>query len=313
MNKFSCRTLFFLALFQVLSLSAAGPDFISLKFLQIPVGAGPSAMEGSATADVLGPLSMFYNPAGVSMSGFRSAEVSLHHLEYFQNVRNESVTAGFRLAPEYVVGIGVSYLYASDMSRTAAAETVSGFSDLGKYAYYDLVFIVCNSFALSKGFSAGLNVKYVRENIDTWSASTVAFDAGICFRFAGLKYLSFGAVVQNLGLPAKYSDVKNSIPALVRAGLSFQSPVLLQMVGVKFNLDMENTFSGNLTATAGLETGFKDTAFLRAGYSLSLDGSADNSMAFGAGIAFDRFRVDYSLSLSGSLGNNHRFSAGVRF
>ncbi|GEM_PF-6212633 len=291
-------------------LSADSTSFVALPFLQIPIGAESSALAGAGVAKG-GVDSLFNNPAG--LTEVDQFELSIHHLEFIQQVRYENLALAFRPHPSFVLGAAFGLLHTADLRHTEEAVNPSGYIDLGSFSFYDAFLLSSCSVMLSPGFSFGVNARFITENIGDFSASTVSVDSGLRIVPSSWRFVSLGVSVSHLGLPLQLSTVKESLPSQVQTGFLVDSDTLFQNITFRWALDGRQDFSGGFSMMSGLETSFFSVGIIRVGYLLDLTGPSSSLFTFGAGILWLNFKVDYSGSLYSKLGLSHGISLGMRF
>ena len=99
---------------------AQGSGTSAADFLNIGVSAKSSATGGAFSAIADGPMSSFYNPAGLSSIG--NYQIAGMHTEWFQDLRYEYLGCGLPLSTWGGLGLSFSYL---------SYGTISGYSETG--------------------------------------------------------------------------------------------------------------------------------------------------------------------------------------
>jgi hypothetical protein len=167
------------------------------EFLTIPVGARGIAM-GSAYSSITDDItSIWWNPAGLGF--LQQKEVMMTMVDYTLGLTYSYAAAAFPIADgNLVVGGFFGYLDVPDMEIT----TVTNPGGTGRfYTAYDLQAGGSMAYNLSDRFSAGLNVKFVHQ--DVWSnigGSAFAIDAGGIYHTEFMdREIRFAFSIQNLG------------------------------------------------------------------------------------------------------------------
>ncbi|HUU28975.1 MAG TPA: PorV/PorQ family protein [archaeon] len=167
------------------------------EFLTIPVGARGIAM-GSSFASVADDITaVWWNPAGLGF--LEDKEVMFTVVDYTLDLTYSYGAVAFPIADgKIVVGGFFGYLDIPDMEIT----TVSSPDGTGSYfSAYDFQLGGSLAYNLSDRFVAGLNVKYVHQ--DMWSnmgGSALAVDAGAIYHTDFLdREIKFAFAIQNLG------------------------------------------------------------------------------------------------------------------
>lgn len=168
-----------------------------------------------------------------------------------------------------------------------------------------------SSFTLGAGFAyriidplaLGVTVRYVSANYsENTKAGTVAADINATFSKGGLR----AAVgVANLGGKIKGSP----LPAMAKVGAAYH------IGGFQASAEVDYLFAGAIMAGIGAEYGFKDIAFIRAGFHY---GDAQKAIptyaSVGLGVQYWGVRLDATwITASSVLGNSLGFSLSYSF
>ncbi|MEA3506142.1 MAG: PorV/PorQ family protein, partial [Elusimicrobiota bacterium] len=186
----------------------------SFKFLQIPPSARAAALGGAGTADADEISGFWYNPAVVAERD--SYELSFMYNSYFEGVNQQNFSAGLKNN----WGFSMNYLDLGDFDRTTLTNP-SG-NDLNGYGGSDIA--VAAGYGRRFGeISAGMSVKYVREEIDGTYAQTACLDGGVLYDIPRrIKYAGGTAVglsVRNIGEKAEFVTEEEALPAELRMGI----------------------------------------------------------------------------------------------
>ena len=168
-----------------------------------------------------------------------------------------------------------------------------------------------SSFTLGAGFAyriidplaLGVTVRYVSANYsENTKAGTVAADINATFSTGGLR-AAIG--VANLGGKLR----GDSLPTLAKAGAAYK------IGGFQASAEVDYLFSGALMAGIGAEYGFKDIAFIRAGFHYGDANKAVPTYAsVGLGVQYWGVRLDATwITASKVLGNSLGFSLSYSF
>lgn len=115
----------------------------------------------------------------------------------------------------------------------------------------------------STGFSLGANFRYATDAL-LYDSKAAAFTADV---YAMLKWKGLGitAGVASVGSYLKSEAPGVSLPASARLGLGYTADFAQKHL-LNAMLDMDYYFAGTFAAALGLQYGFKDMLFVRAGY-----------------------------------------------
>lgn len=337
------------ALLVIISFSSAAYVFsagtTSANFLKIAPGARPAAIGEAYTAVANDASAIYWNSAG--LANLKQKEFVLSHNIWFQDIQHSFVAFAVplnstlsRYPSNKCIGISATYLNSGSMERRDANGALSGDSfnanDLSVSCAYG-----SNLYrAIGYPLSAGLAVKFIRQNIAEYSANSVAFDAGLMYpvKAAGMP-LNIGLAVQNVGTPVKFISEAYPLPMTWKAGVSFM-PFVKSALPLMVSFDASFPNDNEMSWRVGTEYSAGSMLQLRAGY-MNQDtmtrsaltggnlGSSDSSIAtrltglmagFGLNIPLNRFSgsgsalsLDYAFVPYGELGNTHRISFGVKW
>ncbi|MEE9271392.1 MAG: PorV/PorQ family protein [Candidatus Krumholzibacteria bacterium] len=288
--------------------SASEPGEAGALFLRFGLGARASGMGEAYVAVAKDATSVFWNPG--AMAAVLGTNATVMHNEYFQSIRLEQ--AALTHETDYgTIGLAFVGLYMDDMERFINVPT-SG--PLGTFSAYDVSAAVGFSRYVLPDLSAGIVAKLVYENIDDFTASGVAFDAGL-YHITRIPGVKFAAAVSNIGAKMSFNDdrfagTKFPLPALARLGVSFERdyPSLNGAVLIAFDGVIPN--DGDAKQHIGIEFAYARRVYLRAGFKGGYDSQGGT---FGLGVKYREFLFDYAVQLiSNDLGDSHRFGFSLR-
>lgn len=286
--------------------SWAGTDVgrTAADFLLIGHGARAAGFGGAYTAVSEDATAAYWNPAG--LADLESGRVSLGHFSWFQDITVEQINLGLPIHDGAVAGISFTYINYG----TIDGYDISG-NATGEIAAYDWVGGLSLGLALSDEASIGFTGKYINQRLDDFSASAFAADFGVRYNFESLV---LAATVTNLGGEMQFDQVAEKLPAAARFGVQ-----LAPFSGaLKASFELEKRFHGDLYLRQGMELGFSDQYYLRAGcdYLPAQTGRwLAAGLAFGAGVQFDFGGFDYSFTPNdkATSENLHRFTLTLLF
>lgn len=306
---------------------ADGNGGYAASFLQVPIGARPTALGGAYTAianDGAGPL---YNPAGIGginkkifSTSYRSMKLDrqLGYINYIHPYLGYSV-------------IGIEWLYASSGSVEAR-------NNDGDLLGFDLtqnnhIFSIYFARSVTQFLSIGFKTSYFYSSFVEMTVSSIIVDAGVMFYYNGLidreaQELSFvqdiqvGLVLRNLGGNLKWSNEnyvnihttngfsvidENNIPTEFTLGVSaklFEKKLLVAF-------DLLKIEHQSLYLNFGTEYKLVPDFSIRTGLN-------DGRLTAGTGYAFrlgeSDLMVDYAYSSDkADEGSEHIFSFGYMF
>jgi hypothetical protein len=278
---------------------AAGGGTTAVDFLRMGVSARSAATGEAFSAVSDGPVSTYYNPAGLSRT--ENFQIAGMHSEWFQDLRYEYL--GLALPVGRRGGVGVSFSYLTFGSIRGFSETDE---PLGDVSAYDMAAALSYGHRLTDGLSLGLGVKTVGEKLDNVEAFGFAADIGIQFRMN--RFLT-GLSVTNMGPSMKYETSSSPLPTTVNAGISYY-PLGSSLA---FLIGTQIPFEGEASFGAGLEYSYNNLMVLRGGYSTESDLGGGSGLSFGGGINLSSHSLDYAYKFNGIMGATHQISFIFRF
>jgi len=305
--------------------------------LLIPVGARGIAMGGSGTATSSGIDAIFWNPAGISKSSYKS-DLMFSHMDYFAGMDLEYVAAVTDLGGFGSLGFSVKSLVVGDIAVTTEAQP----DGTGEILNPNFITIGLHySRILSDRVSVGITSKLINESFLNVSATGIGFDVGVQYKgLAEFENLSIGIVLKDFGPSMTYGgsgmlklirvdevfrDVRieaqpAELPTTLEIGTSY-----IYSLGETSSLNLSGVFQSNNFAEDefrfGVEWSMDDFIYLRGGLPLIQDVDDDNPYifgpSFGAGISMGTGKVDlvldYAFRNVEFLDANHIFSIHLGF
>ncbi len=273
--------------------------------LLIPVGAQSIATAGAFLSRVTGVEALYYNPAGLDL--MTGTEAMFNYMSYIADIGISYFAIGTQLGDLGSVALSFKTVNFGDIPITTFENPD------GTGAFYSPTFYVAAlsySKAVTDRVSAGFNFKIINEAILQTSATGIALDFGVQYRFNN--NLSLAAVVKNIGTNMNYTGedlkIKSDVPGgALESGSgvfesdteTFQIPSFFELsFAYNFNMDEQNnlavasTFRNNNNfedeILAGLEYSFMNLFFLRGGYNFLVENNSDSIYGFtlGAGINY---------------------------
>jgi hypothetical protein len=240
------------------------------------------------------PLGVVWNPAGLSLMFQNEA-----HFESARLYENTSLYSfGFAIPSRTLpsVGFTILSLNSGDFERTSELN-----ESLGEFSQGELAFILSASKAVSPRFSAGANLKIVRQSVEEFGATGVGGDFGVLYDLTPTVRL--GASVVNVGGPSMSLRLEEEkYPTMLRWGASTR---LLQGKAL-ISAELDHASGFGTSFHAGTEYWLFPAVGLRLGY---------NNDSPAAGMSYQLpsgLRFDYALS-DRDLGMTHRVGVSFRF
>ena len=258
--------------------------------LQIPVGSRYLGMAGSNISSSEGLESIYWNPAGVSISK-TSANAIFNYRTYIADMKMDFAAVSGDFGGLGTLALAFRSLNIGEIPVTTVTQP-DGTGELFSPTYFILG--LTYSRALTDRVSVGATINIINESFANVSSNGVSFDAGVQYRdLMDIQGLAIGVVVKNLGGSMTYdgsalwvqANTQPNAPSGVGRGItfykvaaaSFQLPSEISL-GVSYTkkFDEDNTLSGAFAFTnnnysydeykLGFEYSFKDMFYARLGF-----------------------------------------------
>jgi hypothetical protein len=284
---------------------AGDPGSAGLLSLRLGMGARAGAMGDTGVAGATDATAAYWNPA--NLVNAKGTQVSLQHLEYFQDFRQESFAVSHN-TPAGALGLSFSGFY-SDFIPRYDEEPVG--VQRGSFRPYDIAVGLGYAYDF-KDVSVGIVGKFLYQRIDVYDGSGVAVDLGISHR-SQIPGLTLAACLQNYGRKMKLNQEEFDLPVTLRLGASYagqsSAPAFLRRLTLAGEVVVPN--DGNARLHAGAELRLHEAFALRAGNRFAYD---TLGATFGAGFHRGIFDVDYAYLVNkNDFQDTHRFSVRMAF
>jgi len=310
----------------------AGEDFnkagrTSLQFLKVGIGARQAALGEACIANVHDVSAIFWNPAGIV--GIPRMEATFNYTKWIGDMNFTSGALGFRVGSYGALAISyVSLDYgqiqeALITSPTGHMDTRTGESFGGK----DLAVSVAYARNFTNNFSIGINVKYLQEDLFTYTSSIWGFDIGTLYD-TGWRGIRLAMSAQNFATQARWLHTgieerqSYEIPLLYRVGWSIdlmgREDLFLggrpDQHRLTFNMDAIHSNDYAERLHMGLEYWLFDLFSFRSGYRFNYD---EGKLSLGGGLKCRMgsftIKIDYAYVNYDFLNSPHRFSLRLAF
>jgi hypothetical protein len=314
--------------------SAVGTS--AATFLEIGVGARAMGLGGAYAAVANDASALYWNPAGVAR--VQNIEIEATHNSWFLDASHEFVGVVVPIASiNSAIGVSFTSLGFGDQ----AVRTVDRPEGTGEtYDAQDLAVGVTYALALTDRFSFGITGKYVNQRIWFESGSAFAVDLGI-FYTTPVEGLRLGMAMSNFGTPLRmggnnlasttspdktvqtfdrapveYTTTASPLPVLFRAGIAYEQRIG-DLGSATIAADVNHPANSTESIDAGLELGYQNSFFVRAGLQNMLERDGISGLTLGAGVDWhdDQLgfgvRVDYAWADWGILQSSQRITVGI--
>ena len=299
----------------------------ALQFLKIGMGAREAALGEATVASTKDVNAIFWNPAGIT--GIQGAEASFNYTQWIGDINVLSGAVGYNW--DGVAAIVVNYITldygnlheALVTSSSGGIDTRTGNTFSGS----DLSIGVGIARRFTDRLSIGAQVKYLREDLFTYSSDVWAFDIGTTYS-TGWYGVNIAMTAQNFSEQARWintgieEDQNFEVPRIFKIGLAVDllggEDLLLggnyDQHRLALNVDAVNTNDYSERLHFGAEYTFYNIFTLRGGYRLNYE---EGNLSLGAGVQYDfgyvRFKFDYAYVSYDFLQSPHRFTIFLGF
>jgi hypothetical protein len=330
------------------------------NFLRIGPSPRARALADAGTVLTGGATVLFYNPAAAALSERFELAGSYTDLYSGSGLKHAFLGAILPVGDAGAVGIHTLVFSSGEIQATTELSP-NGFDPvIGNIVEWSSVALgVTYAHRITDRLALGGTVKYVQEGIDFAHVNFWGFDIGTVFE-TGLYGTRLAASIQNLGGESRFegpattrtlqSDLRYSNDLILGSDLNvrlntdkmempttFRFALMTPMFGVPeaifglpstshkldFLLEVNDGFDTDLEPRIGLEYGFKQILFLRAGKHWQNESdspwSFSDGLAFGAGLRTPflgdegYFGLDYSYTAMGILDNVQTFGFELGF
>jgi hypothetical protein len=256
-----------------------------------------------------------FNPAGIL--NVEGKTVSSTFCSYLVGSNAGAIHALYQKSDKTTYGLLLHYLNLGEMDRTEVT-IHNEYVETGEtFGASDIILGASLARKINSMIDLGITLKYIRDNIDSYSASALVLDGGLVHHPLNEK-ITVGVSVRNLGRQLTYytgDKVAEGLPFTFAAGLSYQ---------LRHNLlaavDISKVKGANMNVKAGLEAQLHPMLTLRAGYNNNAsdwktggDWEWASGLTCGAGFNWKDFGLDYGLASYGNLGFVNQVSLSYNF
>ncbi len=276
------------------------------QFLGIEIGARAAGMGNARVALSEGAESVFVNPANGKTKYYYNS-VLISHNSWIQGIFQETISFVKDTNSEYgIFGIGISYLNEGTIKKYEMDGSGTGIY-IGDINPYALVIKLNWSAQMLKDFFAGLNIGYMREDIDGYVIQKGLVDVGTTY--TGVKDFVFSLVKRNFGRAIEGSEIFSD---LILAGAYKLN--LVKYGEINTEVDLRVFTFERFGVGAGLEYIYNKIIAVRVGYETDYTGvDGLKGLRLGTGIRYEKFSLDFAYEPYGDLGQSFKVSLGVNF
>ena len=319
----------------------------SNEFLNIGIGAKAQGLGNAQVATVMDVTAAYWNPAGlVEIDEQTGLQLSAMHSEWFAGVGNfDYLGVSLPMKQQRRIALSMIRFGIDGIPNTLSLYEKDGsinYNNIIEFSAADYAFLLSYAQALrNKNLSIGGNVKIVRRIIGRFANSWgFGVDLGAQYK---LEKLQFGILVKDIATTFNAWNINftedekvvllqtgNELPniksiEITRPGINLGAAYLLDLGAISLtseaNFVVTTDGKRNVLLPAnpisldlglGLELGYKDAVFLRAGVDQfqkeeNFDGTKSQLVrpSLGVGLKVASFRVDYAYSNLGDKRNTY--------
>ncbi|NIO28562.1 MAG: PorV/PorQ family protein [Candidatus Latescibacteria bacterium] len=263
-------------------------------WLSTYLGARTAGIGGAFVAAAAEPISVVWNPAGLSLLSQNQVYVETARLFESTSINGVSFAFPARRFPSF--GLTILNLRSGEFERTNELN-----ESMGEFSEGDIAFVLSACKSVNRRFSLGANVKVVRQSIEEFDAAGVGFDLGLLYNIT--RSLRFGASVLNVGGPTlTLRAIDESYPAEFRGGFSFEFFSGRALITGEIN----HRSGPGASFHGGTEFWVHRNMALRFGYTESSP-SGGFSYRIMPGMRFDYAATDHELGVTHRFGMSYQF------
>jgi hypothetical protein len=306
---------------------------VAAAFLEIGVNARAEAMGGAFTAMRSSADMLYWNPAGTAF--LNGTSLSFSHTKWLAETEfNYAAIAVPIDGRNLVIGGSFTTLGIPEQPVRSYDGSLTG----EMYDARDYAASLSAAIKIIPTFAFGATVKYINQRIWSERADGFGFDVGVSY-ITPIQGVSMGASISNFGsdlqmdgknllniidpdpnnqgvtdIPVKYVTNAYPLPQIFRFGLAHEQT--LGDITTITAVDLMHPTGSTESMNIGLEAGFRQFFFVRAGYQNLFEKDTINGLTLGLGLQYmlesrQRFAFDYAFSEWGMLGSAHRISVSI--
>lgn len=276
------------------------------QFLGIEIGARAAGMGNARVALAEGAEAVFLNPANGKTKYYYNS-VLISHNSWIQGMFQETVSFVKDTNSEWgIFGIGISYLNEGTIKKYEMDGSGTGvyIGDINPYA---MVIKLNWSAQMIKDLLMGLNIGYMREDIDGYVIQKGLVDIGVTY--TGVKDFSFALVKRNFGRTIDGYGIFSDVILAAAYKLN-----MIKYGELNTEVDLRVFTFERFGVGAGLEYIYNKIIAIRAGYETDYTGvDGLKGLRLGMGVRYEKFLLDFAFEPYGDLGQAYKVSFGVNF
>ena len=274
------------------------------EFLRIGAGARPAAMGEAYTAVADDVNSLYWNPAGLAK--VKSRELQVSHAMLYMDINHEYAAYVHPLKEGWgAAGISFTYLMTTFDKRAGDTDVPDSSGNVG-----DMAIGLSYGRELLWGVRGGATVKFINSTLDSYSASTIALDAGFQYTLPQWNKLILGLSFSNLGGSLTYIEKSVAVANTGSFGLAVKDAFLKNLTMAADARTVLNT--GYLSVNTGAEYAYVFGNGITVAPRIGFESYAGLFTA-GFGIGWKAYQLDYAFMPNDDLGSSNRLTFNIKF
>jgi hypothetical protein len=291
-----------------------------MQFLSVVSDARAAAMANAVTTLPMGSSSLFFNPAGMSESGF--LDIAISHNQWIADIKHTTFSLSFKPSGNLgIFGLSVQSVDYGEILGTVVANNDQQYEDIGTIKVSALAIGLGYAKALTDQFSAGAGIRWVKQDlgqsiIPSDSSTTkvsnklnpLVFDFGTSFK-TGFKSLTFGMSVRNFASEVKYAAESFELPLTFTVGISMDMMDFIDdrslVHSLLVSVDAVHNRDYREQLYLGAEVNLLNFLAIRGGY---ITNSDEDKATFGFGLSQKGLSFDYAYTPFGVFDKVQRFT-----
>jgi|GEM_PF-1066429 hypothetical protein len=287
-------------------------SIVSAKFLDFGSSAAAAGMGNAYIGIVKNAESIYWNPAGLCsmQKDDKNWNIYFAHNVWFQDIMASDIAIAKHIKKIGVFALGLTYINSGSIQRSDIDSLGNPvFRENETYSPYSVIINAAYAGKLEEDLDAGINLKYILDNIDGNIANTLAFDLGLRYAFPYLKGLSFSLVSKNFG--GRLNEF------ILSKEISFAASYLFYISDfiITTDYDIVGKVANNPLHRIGIEIDTPYMFVVRTGYQTDNTTIQDGfkNFTFGIGIRLSDKYADFAYEPYGDIGNTYKVSFGGDF
>mgnify|MGYP000470268979 CR=1 FL=1 len=277
------------------------------NFLSLPVGARGAALNAYSSTPQKDVFNIFWNPAGIcEINNFL---LGVTHIEWFEKIKGEAFAT---VLPHTIlngkVALGMAYFYLSEGMEYRSGKGEKLFGEIHPYTpltlnerlfyYYGLSCILSYAREIYKNLPVGINIKFVQEKIDIYTAAGASLDIGVSYehkiRNAQMKH---SIAMYNFSPGIKYLDNITPLPLIIKLATAAKLLNNNFLFSSELSLTPQTQNKLHIGSEYKLPIGNENAIFLRGGLQYTfttLQWTKKMSYSLGVGVNIKKLNIDYA-------------------